>query len=114
MGCQVCRKARRKITRQQNKVSNRPREREKERRYKLAKFGLSPEMFEVLVVEQGGLCSICCGGPTSLGLCIDHNHKSGRMRGLLCGPCNSAIGLLKDSPEIVEAAAKYLRQYSEV
>ena len=48
-------------------------------------------------------------GTEPLGLVIDHNHKTGKVRGLLCGSCNTGIGLLKDSPDVLDAAIEYLQ-----
>lgn len=67
--------------------------------------------------EQGGVCAICkkpewkeANGRTT-NLCIDHNHETGKLRGLLCRSCNSAIGFLKDDLTLVRRAALYLRQH---
>lgn len=51
-------------------------------------------------------CALCF---KSFDLCIDHDHRTGVFRGILCRPCNRALGLLKDSPEILERALPYLR-----
>ncbi len=61
-----------------------------------------------------GKCDICGIGELKLGcsLYLDHCHSTGRLRGFLCRPCNSAIGLLKDSPELLNKAIKYLTKPS--
>jgi hypothetical protein len=91
---------------------------EKYRAYDLRKnFDMSPEEYKAKFDEQNGVCAICGrpefrirrGRVESLG--VDHNHTTGKNRGLLCHTCNSAIGLLKDSPELLELAAQYLRKY---
>lgn len=72
-------------------------------------FGLSVESYERMLLEQGGVCKIC-GETNQSGkrLSVDHDHKTGVVRGLLCQRCNVAIGLLVDSPERLRAAASYL------
>jgi Recombination endonuclease VII len=73
-------------------------------------YGLTPEAFDVLLQVQSGGCGIC---KTPLrcdrGTHVDHDHASGRVRGLLCHSCNLALGLLADSPNRLLAAADYLK-----
>jgi hypothetical protein len=52
-------------------------------------------------------CAICCE-PFERTPHVDHCHKTGSFRGLLCTRCNTAIGLLRDSPDLARAAARYL------
>ncbi len=82
----------------------------------LGKFGLTPEEYDELLAAQNGLCAIC-GRPEraakkSTGkpyfLSVDHDHETGRVRGLLCRTCNSAIGMLEDDQELFRAAIAYL------
>lgn len=63
-----------------------------------------------LAEKQAGLCAIC-GKPDENRprLSIDHDHYSGRVRGLLCFPCNTGIGKLQDNYDLVQAAADYLK-----
>ncbi|MCX5338149.1 endonuclease VII domain-containing protein [Streptomyces sp. NBC_00124] len=58
-----------------------------------------------LVASQKGLCVICPKGPA---VHVDHCHKTGRVRGVLCFNCNSGLGLLRDDPEAMNRAADYL------
>jgi hypothetical protein len=69
------------------------------------KYGITREQFQGLVEDQGG-CAIC--GLRCFRLVVDHNHKTGEVRGALCSTCNKGIGLLQDSPSIVRAALDYL------
>ena len=55
--------------------------------------------------KYDGLCHLCKARP---GVSIDHNHDTGRVRGLLCQGCNSALGVLGDSVEGLQRAIKYL------
>jgi Recombination endonuclease VII len=61
-----------------------------------------------LLKEQNGLCAICGNKESERRLALDHCHDTGKIRGLLCGTCNTGIGMLKDSVELLEAATKYL------
>ena len=72
-------------------------------------YGMSLEEFEFLVAAQGGACAIC-GKPDADRLHVDHDHGTGRIRGLLCGSCNRAMGLFHEDPARFEAAGSYLRQ----
>lgn len=80
----------------------------------LKKFGITAADYHRMEAEQGGKCAIPgCGGTGSIKggrLCVDHNHETGKVRGLLCGHCNLILGHAKDSPERLEAAAKWLRE----
>jgi hypothetical protein len=70
-------------------------------------YGLTGEMYLAMIEAQDGRCPICGGG--SAALVVDHDHRTGRVRGLLCGPCNRALGHLQDQPGLCRAAAGYLR-----
>lgn len=80
------------------------------------RYGISVEEYETLLEQQNGRCAICGTNPIGKSapintLCIDHDHATGRVRGLLCNSCNLAIGYLK-TPEGLDAAASYLRLHS--
>lgn len=65
---------------------------------------------EKMMAAQGNLCLIC--GLFSE-LVVDHNHKTGEIRGMLCRQCNFGIGLLKESPATLRSAIAYLERFSE-
>ena len=76
---------------------------------------LSWEEFEELVDEQEGKCAICnveliLGGHKNESTCVDHDHKTGAIRGILCRLCNRGIGLLKDDINILREAANYIER----
>lgn len=70
-------------------------------------YGMSPEEYQSFLNFQGGTCAVCHEVPDHR-LSVDHDHKTGKVRGLLCKPCNLAIGALGDSYEGVMRAANYL------
>ena len=73
------------------------------------KYGLTQNMFEALVAAQLGNCAIC-GANEDRDLHVDHDHRTNKVRGLLCGKCNKAIGLLQDDPDLLDAAKRYLER----
>ena len=82
---------------------------ERQRDYDLRRhYGISAEEYDVLLNAQDGVCKICDAEPTTKRLAVDHNHETGEVRGLLCETCNRAIGMFKDNPEVIRAAANYL------
>lgn len=76
------------------------------------KYGLSVDRFREMEANQRGLCAICGESPKLHGrLSVDHDHSSGKTRGLLCLQCNTALGSLRDSPGRLRAAIIYLEAY---
>lgn len=77
----------------------------------LRKYGLDADSFDALLRSQGGRCCICATRkPAGKGWAVDHNHATGRVRGILCSPCNAGIGLLQDDANILRSAALYLER----
>lgn len=68
-------------------------------------YGLTEAEHDAMIASQRGLCAICLAAPPAH---VDHCHKTGRVRGVLCFNCNSAIGKLGDNPDAVRRAAAYL------
>lgn len=62
----------------------------------LRKFGITSEVYDAMLKKQNGKCAICGTEPSKRALVVDHCHKKNRIRGLLCAPCNSAIGFMRD------------------
>ncbi len=69
-------------------------------------FHKNSEEYEVMYADQEGKCTICHKHKERLA--VDHCHSKGTVRGLLCRVCNTAIGMLKDDPVLVERALIYL------
>ena len=84
--------------------------------YLKRQFNISSDEYNELFNKQECRCIICNIHQSELTrkLAVDHNHKTGKIRGLLCDNCNRAIGLLKDDPEVLERAFKYLSQITNV
>ncbi len=83
------------------------------------RFGLTPDDYQAMVKAQKGVCAVCHKPETSFepktgtrkSLAIDHCHKSGKIRGLLCWHCNSALGKVEDSIPRLKAMIAYLRKH---
>lgn len=73
-------------------------------------YGITMADYEVILASQNNCCAICSKTPQESGrrLYVDHNHKTGVVRGLLCINCNSAIGKLGDSVALLKNAIQYL------
>lgn len=71
-------------------------------------YGIAVEVYDILYRRQQGKCAICLNPPKKHRLCVDHCHKTGKIRGLLCRRCNAGLGLLQDSKKIIRRALKYL------
>jgi Autographiviridae endonuclease VII len=79
------------------------------------KYGLERADFDRMLAEQRNCCRICGREPNgktrqSSTLHVDHDHATGRVRGLLCGKCNTMVGLAGEDPAVLLAAVKYLRK----
>ena len=75
-------------------------------RHRVKVRGLTGAEYDAIFERQGGRCAIC---RVEANLVLDHNHATGRVRGLLCDNCNKAIGILRDDASLLERAITYLR-----
>lgn len=78
-------------------------------------YGITPEHYDEIYHRQGGKCAICFSGIAwgtgdNNSLHIDHDHETQYVRGLLCGSCNMAIGLLKENITFLQNAVSYLQE----
>lgn len=73
-------------------------------------YGLTLEDYREMLKNQNNACKICQAPPKEKRrLCVDHCHKTGKVRGLLCDKCNKAIGLLNDDIKLFENVIEHLR-----
>lgn len=73
------------------------------------RFGLTVEEYDTMLQNQGGVCRLCGAPPQPpYSLHVDHDHATGRVRGILCFRCNNALGDFADDPDRLRAAARYV------
>jgi len=102
---------------------NRPGRKEKERQYFLSgyfkrTYGITFEEYQEMVVKQNNCCAICMVPETRLDhrtnkpqqLHVDHCHKTGKVRGLLCSRCNTGLGKFEENILLFESCIKYLQR----
>ena len=95
----------RRICEQQKKNIERVRTRNRKRNYALTK-----DQFNDLVEAQQNCCPCCLREQWEFGIFhVDHNHITGEVRGLLCSQCNTALGMVKDNPDILKRLIQYLK-----
>lgn len=84
------------------------------RKYTLkAKYNLTENEYNIMAKKQNNLCYICKQPETIRGfLCVDHDHKTDKIRKLLCSTCNKCLGYIKDNPLILMELAKYLLSHT--
>lgn len=77
----------------------------------LKKYGLSVEDYDRLFKAQSGACAICKTAPKPYRrLSVDHDHRTGVVRGLLCQRCNTGLGMFSDSSGLLQTASLYLKE----
>ena len=81
----------------------------------MSQYGITVEDYDNMYESQGGCCDICGRHQTEFQsrLAVDHDHETGAVRSLLCGPCNMSIGLLGDDIATVKEALNNLIKHSE-
>ena len=104
-----CRKCEAKIKKEWLK-QNPTKDKEMKRKRRLKKYGLTPNNYEQLLNKQNGGCAIC-GQKSAIGnnLSVDHNHKTGVVRALLCKRCNSVLGYVQEDRKLLAKFIKYLK-----
>ncbi len=76
-------------------------------------YGLTEEEFNKMKVQQNNACAICGNKAKGKNLDIDHCHKSGRVRQLLCNCCNTGLGYFKDNSLLLVAASQYIEHHAQ-
>lgn len=77
------------------------------------KFGIGLHQYQTMYEEQGGRCYLC-GTLQHRNLAVDHCHSTGKVRKLLCSPCNQALGLFYDNADVLRKAAEYVETSFEL
>ena len=70
------------------------------------RYGITGADFDAMVEAQGGTCAVCDGKPEH----VDHDHETGKVRGVLCFNCNQALGNVRDDPAVLQGLIRYLRR----
>lgn len=113
--CRDCTKVRAKEYRDRKRAENlelwRLNQRRHQRKYN---YGLTQEQYDAMLLAQGCVCAICNAEPIGNGkwsiLYVDHNHKTGKIRKLLCKDCNDLIARAEEDISILESAIQYLKE----
>lgn len=95
------------IKRERNKIYQRA-------RWLKENFNMTVDDYMVIYEKQNGQCAICKSDQNGSrkNFCVDHDHETGKVRGLLCHNCNVSVGLMKDSPSLLRKAAEYLEGFN--
>lgn len=105
--------AKNKNTINANRNTQASRDPQQRRAYSLKKlYGITLREYDIMANQQNNLCAICQRPPSGKGchavLAVDHDHKSGKVRGLLCAGCNKLLGYAKDNASVLQNAILYL------
>jgi len=82
-------------------------------------YGLTVEQYDAMLVAQNGCCAICSttvpnARKTHVNFAVDHCHKTGKIRGLLCADCNTSLGKFKEDPNLLRKAASYVEAHQQL
>ena len=75
-------------------------------------YRITPTEYGAMLAAQGGVCAICRQPPAQRRLAVDHDHKTDKIRGLLCMRCNPMLGYAKDSIATLLAGVEYLKRHT--
>lgn len=83
-------------------------------RHLMTKYGITLDYYDKLLEVQNYCCDICKNvNKSERRLCVDHNHTTGKVRGLLCDTCNTALGKFRDNVDLLNEAIKYLKKHEK-
>lgn len=96
------------------KIRRMPRGENANRDRVMTRYGITFADYQAMHGNQNGRCAICDGPPNGNGkkygrFSVDHDHDTNEIRGLLCGTCNSGLGMFRDDPHLLDLASDYLR-----
>ena len=113
--CKACEAADRKEVRKEQAVQNIGELKQYDRASNLKRmYGISIQEWNIKLEQQKGVCAICQGTCVSgRRLSVDHDHRTGKIRELLCGNCNHGLGKFLDSPALLLKAIDYLRKHND-
>jgi hypothetical protein len=81
------------------------------------RYGISLDQYHEMLKAQNNCCAVCQtlkpGGNSKKYFYVDHSHKTGKVRGLLCYHCNLALGMLKDNPKAIDRLVEYVARHEE-
>jgi hypothetical protein len=81
------------------------------------RYGITIDRYNEMLTEQRGCCALCRKAESNeikgkvVSLAVDHDHKTGAVRALLCSACNTALGLFNDDTALLDAAKAYLQSH---
>lgn len=85
--------------------------------HRLRKFGITKQQFDDKIFSQDNCCEICKqvmdGSTRGKKACQDHNHRTGKLRDILCGRCNLLLGHVQERIEILASAIQYLQKHTD-
>lgn len=103
-------------TKSYHRKRRRTRSADEDRKHALKKnYGISLADYQSMHEAQDGKCAICGASSDKLNrfMAVDHCHKTGKLRSLLCSGCNTGLGFFKDSPALLTAAIQYILSHEE-
>lgn len=106
--CKTCNRIRTALWQRNNK----DKVAKKARRRSLKKYDITEDIYKIMLIEQNHVCKICKkDNKNKKNLSVDHCHKTGKVRSLLCNKCNTILGLANDNLDVLKNAIKYIKNF---